>query len=312
MFITLMECALRLSGHQPKPLGWEQLLQMDSTITFHTKRIWTTPRIMSDSHSHPGSADKPQKKILFLGDPFVGQRSEFEGKTILSILGDLFQSENIGVQSFNVYVPGYGPEQEYSLMMESLLPKVRPDLIVWGYDVDDYHKLNKHPLYLRSNGSLRYIPAIFHGLYLQVVFYNSALKIFPNSRALRIFAHLLEKMSLTSIFVSGNNYEISLRINQMVDDFAQKGVPVLVVRAPNLWSISNIEESRKWRFFKDMGRLLPNFLDANEEFIRVTPDTPLKIDSVFESDGLLSQEGRRRYANIIFNYIERYSLLNKP
>ncbi len=310
--LLLMEAALRVFGYQLRPLRWDQLLKADPDIAIHPRRIWTSDRSLDGIRGPAESAAAPRKMILFLGDPFIGQPVRGGQKSIPEILKEKLGLEDAAV--YDVWVAGYGPEQEHSFVMESVLPRFRPDLIVWSFDDGDYKRMHSLSLYLRTKDSLEYLPAVFQGLYLQGVFHDTILNGFPGSRALNLIARSLEKMNMVSFFVAGNDNEITLLINRMVDDFAQRGVTVVAVRAPEHWAIARMDEYRKWRFFNNAGRLLPHFLDANEAIARSIAGAAKKKKkpALFESETVLSNEGRIYYADAISDYVAERGLLTNP
>ena len=97
------------------------------------------------------------KKVMGLGDSFTfGYGVEFE-KTYLSLLENLLNSLEDNSTTYKVYkygVPGYSIKEEY-LLSETLAPKVKPNLIMVGFDINDHTDCsNSWPKYRVKGGNL--------------------------------------------------------------------------------------------------------------------------------------------------------------
>lgn len=104
--------------------------------------------------------------ILMIGDSFTycGEVSHLD--TYPTILEKLFLDNGFNVNVINAGVPGYGPDQQLAYLRE-LLPKIKPDLVVWNIYENDITDSNYYCLFEEKNGELKDISAWRNNVYRQ-------------------------------------------------------------------------------------------------------------------------------------------------
>ncbi len=145
--------------------------------------------------------------IVMLGDSFVWGNTSFE-YTYPAQLQQILDDKDYYV--VNGGVSGYGTDQSYSFFIKRLLPRIKPDVVIWNININDVYDNVDRPLYTLDGNSLVPVPVWTTGVFLSS-FLASKMPdtVRSNSRLVHTILSALEKVRLHT-FIPSNSIEWSL------------------------------------------------------------------------------------------------------
>jgi len=162
-----IELALRIADYKPVlQSGW---LLGSSTRTLDDDLIVIPSRFLRPSfyERRPGT-----RAIVTLGDSFTEGYPVDGEDAYPAVLERMLTKEGLAVQVFNAGFGDSGPDQQLKLFERDLLPRLRPEVVVWSFYVNDLWDNVLKAVYDIDGNRLVPLPATHNWMYLRQLLYN--------------------------------------------------------------------------------------------------------------------------------------------
>ena len=221
-----------------------------------------------------------KKNIIILGDSFVLGNTTSE-ETFPFHLNKIIQSDHKQFQVLNAGISGHGTDQEYLFFVKNILPRIKPQILIWNVNENDVYDNIDRPLFDLKNNKLEKIPAWKSGFYLNAIFLSYLPDYFKNqSRAVNLISTNLSRLRLFHITEKDKTAwsikKINYEINEMQKLSKLNGFKLIIAISPNkaiaddlpakYKGLNNINEIKKT--LKDV-----EIIDQNEYFINFKSST---------------------------------------
>ncbi len=160
----------------------------------HDSRLYRTDSLGLRFNPLPLSPGGTAKTILMIGDSFTFGKGVTHEEAFPARVQSRLVSSGIDATVLNAGVPGYGIDQEYQYLMEELLPRYDPDVIVWNLNANDIDDTNKACLYVLQGNTLTKVSAKRNMLYMQGVVSKRLPGPVVRSRTFRFGIHALNTL----------------------------------------------------------------------------------------------------------------------
>ena len=240
--LFLIEILLRITNYQRKYSVWIWQGEERNSASLHywdlsDSRIYAAlPNVdmgeifHSDAFgfrysSHSGQLrDTTQKQnvIISVGDSFTFGHNVKPDDAYPAQLERLLRKSGLNVLVHNAGVLGYGADQEYSYIIDELIPGFHPDLIVWNVNINDIYDSNASCLYKESENGFLKLPGRFNSLYIQGYVFRHIPKKIYDTRLFDVILHILTLITHQQIFTVGCTQPAGNPDTVLFDAFSQK------------------------------------------------------------------------------------------
>ena len=175
LFLALIvaEGALRLAGHWPA-LSSEWMLESENRLV-DDDLISIDRRFLNDETYTPYQVEAPTKVIVALGDSYTQGVPVALTEGYPAVLEQVLQREAMDVRVMNAGLGDSGPDQQLGLFIKYVLPRVRPDVVVWQfYPNDSLDNASKALNTVTAGGALAPLDARTNWMYRRQRFYEDA------------------------------------------------------------------------------------------------------------------------------------------
>lgn len=305
--LVLMEIVLNVVGYKIKEHNWHKEVSQDfKGYDFTGERIYSIDKNLYNdggfryNPDHEGiKLDDPNfKKIVVVGDSVTFGVGASDNITYPAILERLLKNKGLkNVLVDNAGVSGYGVDQEFLYLRDDILPKVKPNFIIWAINVNDVYDSNSACLFKRKGNTFSQVPAYYNFLYLQGVADRRWPGFMLESKTYNLFISVMSKFFAGS--TGENRFTFGCTIRDMkdekkVNDLLYTKIEYLLFEANKLSVDSNtkiiltlvpfqsffnknISNDDLINFYSKMKKLLSSskfdFVDMNTEILKKVGDT---------------------------------------
>jgi hypothetical protein len=170
--------------------------------------------------------ETPDLTIIMVGDSFTygvgngfGVRHEVAYPARVEAI---LREKGIQAAVHNAGVPGYGPDQEFIYMKNTLIPEYKPDLIVWNLSANDVNDSNLTCLFREQNGMFHQISGRRNTLYLQGLLVKHAYRFLKDFSLYNLLLYAPNAVSNTDRFTFGCSYSEDQSEEILHDQFSRK------------------------------------------------------------------------------------------
>ena len=201
--LFLIELLMGVIGYKNKEHNWQWEVSPKFTGYFFDKeRIYSIDKNLYNDGGFRYSPDHKQfdlfddkfHKIVVLGDSVTFGVGVSENETYPYFLERQLKKNGIkDILVHNAGVSGYGVDQEFLYLRDDILPRIKPDLVVWSINVNDVYDSNSACLFTKKRDIFLQVPASYNFLYLQGLA-NRVLPTFVlESRIYNLFISVMSK-----------------------------------------------------------------------------------------------------------------------
>lgn len=318
--ILLIELFLNITKYQPKKIFWMWTSgnTEESWFTLDAKKIWSPrEKVFTKKLTNNVVSSEKNFKILLIGDSFIFGHGVKNSQTVGAYLQKFYPDK---ITILNAGALGYGIDQEYIFLKKTLIPSLKPDLIVWSINQNDFYDTKHRTLFILFRDKLVRFPAFFHGIYIQGLINTTIGKKFPKSLLLNILSYNLQGMNPAALLQKQSDQIVINKIKIMVKKIkADHGISVVVAQTPNQFYFSILRDTHQdlsknnRRYLNELGKELTYYFDAND-VIKENLNSPFEwtgFQNLFLNEtefpfGFkhLSPEGNYQYAKSIYQNIE--------
>ncbi len=321
--IFIIEIGLRVFRYKPE-------LERDFYLTSNWRvldkeTIMINPRFLKDDFYTSGDYDKT---IVTLGDSFTEGFPVGEGKTYPDVLKELLQIVGSRVNVINVGLGDSGTDQHLKLFTRYILPRLKPDVLIWSiYPNDVWDNMEKAVYTISDNNRLIPKDVSKSWLYRRQLIYDW----FPLSASMKQESYLLNillksteilKFSQIPQEYKGKSEEWGLKkilmaVEEMNRLAERHGFTVYyILIAPQALYLEEVD-SQKWKTYPTLiqYRRIEAMLHDRVDFINARFDNPYlrfetKAGNTMETPDIFAdgKRDRNRIGDRHFNEIG-YQLL---
>jgi lysophospholipase L1-like esterase len=133
--VLAAEGAIRIAGYWPAlSSGW--MLETETRLA-DDDLISIDRRFLDEAMYTPYQVAAPTKLIVALGDSYTQGVPVTIGEAYPAALEQILQRESMDVRVLNAGLGDSGPEQQIALFVKYVLPRVRPDVVLWQFYAND-------------------------------------------------------------------------------------------------------------------------------------------------------------------------------
>jgi lysophospholipase L1-like esterase len=363
VFLLLFSCALSLfliekllqfKHYQTTQIWWNAVGdQKGQKFILHSDRIWSLrPNThLEESFGNDASVKKShttdengfrlnsENKNLFsfpytimvVGDSYTYGHGVNDNETVTAFLQQKLKESGIQVNVINAGVQGYNPPQEYLYLKKEIIPRFKPQLIIWNISVNDLEDMKDKSLFFFSDHHLIALPAWLQGIYIEGLLQKTIGRFFNHSLAYNLLLSTLDHFGPIIIFHHPTYEENFRKIRVMVQDISKQHPNMLVTYIPAQWYFvdnfamdlkSDLERQKV--MLDSLSQNSSYFLDGNEAItvLEKQKDKDVVVDpSLFldETGDLhtrygykhLSVHGNEQFAVILHDYILAHHLIQQ-
>ncbi len=220
-------------------------------------------------------------RIIAVGDSFTFGHGLNESEAYPDLLERNIQNQYKikTIEVLNAGVPGYGPDQEYSLIINKLI-EYNPDLIIWNLTSYDYYDMTfavPSIFSIDNKGKLITLDARKNWLYIQDKLLIYTPKIIKNTYLFDFSVSQLSHLSLLSGRPNINAEQLTnwayTKLIEQIDDVnkisQKRGFKLLITRLPTKAEFNNNSP----KIFNTIFTKLSNYLhDNNISYIDLSDD----------------------------------------
>lgn len=351
--LLLIEKVLQTIQYQPKELWWQWDEYEKQKFDIDTHRIWKlNPNRKISEHFGP-NPDEYQihttdnfgfrtnsfqkhaytddvSKIVVLGDSYTYGHAVSDDQAIPSYLQDEVNKHGQDMLVINAGVQGYNPDQEYIYLTEEILPKIKPDVVIWNISFNDLIDMRTHSLHHLQGQSLIRLPGWTNGIYTQGLLHKIFMHLKPElnkSLTANLFFSVLQRVNVVNL-LEQSSYELSEeKIERMITALERKHIKLVVTLVPVEWAFNknyvfeNDENLNLWREYFILGKLKkvsPYFLDGNAPLFDIQQQACVNFfldesydGSTHEGYRHLSPAGNQEFARALYSYLDIHQFLQK-
>lgn len=143
--VLVVEVAMRVAGYYPR-LSMPDLLRSEARRYAVPDRsvIMIKPAFLSDDHYEVNSG---RTKIVALGDSFTASFPVAAVDSYPNIMAQVLRERGCNVDVIDMGMGNSGPDQHLYLMKNHVLPRLRPDLVVWQFYRNDIGDNQRQAVY---------------------------------------------------------------------------------------------------------------------------------------------------------------------
>lgn len=232
-----------------------------------------------------------KKTIMVFGDSFVYGYKMNDNETFPSVTQKILDSRNIPIDIINAGVPGYGPDQTYEYIRETIRI-YKPNTIVWFINVNDIRDSNYACLYTKNIfGNYMRLPIYLQTLYLQGIIVKKSPDFIRTSPIINIamqsLQHGPERRTIGCTIdendprtLSRGIDKLAYFINALKTETRDKQIQVRYVLLPAEYyfsttlSSNDSQEMKTYYALRDLlAKTTTSFVDMNEAFAtHMAPD----------------------------------------
>lgn len=165
--ILLVEFGLRVFGYKPELRDSYYLTE--NWFVLDSNTIMILPHLLSnDYYSDVENADKV---IVSMGDSFTEGYPVSLDQSYPSVLEKLLSAKK-KVKVINAGLGNSGPDRQLRLFKEYILPKLKPDIVIWSFYPNDIWDNVTSPSYGLNKGKLVALRGEKNWLYIRQIIYD--------------------------------------------------------------------------------------------------------------------------------------------
>ncbi len=255
--LTFLEIVLRISpANFPIGKPWQNsgYYTLDSNRIYRIKANQQTSKsAISDkdgfrfnpSHKKVGSN---QQRIAMVGDSFTYGHGVLHHQTYPFFLEKKLNSLGYDIWVDNAGVPGYGPDQEFVYLKEEIIPKIRPDFIIWNLSLNDEFDSNEACLFRKHRDTYYQLSGRLNSLYFTQYYPPLLPKIIRESKLLSFLLSLFpERYTLgctQNKKISGEEFaeKLNFLLNEVKVLLSSSNAQLLVTIIPDKHILSGAQE----------------------------------------------------------------------
>lgn len=237
IMLIFCEFFLRWSGYSPSSYSWEWAI--NGYFLPNPERIYSLSKNAQRKQQHDESTDnhgfrfdskdnnllKAKTTIFMFGDSFVYGHGMSDEETFPFLTQNNLLQLGWDVDIVNSGVPGYGFDQTYLYIHDSM-KRYKPTIVIWNINVNDITDANEACLFIPLNKSYFQIPAWLQTLYLQGIIVRKAPRIIRDSYLVNVILKTMEhghgRYTLGCTLAENNQNEITQRGIDKLQHFMNK------------------------------------------------------------------------------------------
>lgn len=175
------------------------------------------------------------KNIVFLGDSFTWGHGVEKEETYPSHFQKIVNEKGSDVKAINAGLPGYGTDQQLIYFEEIILSKIKPHIVVWNINENDWINNNQTCLFSVKNNKLIKQSARKNTLYLLIWIYQHTPSSILDSK---LYWFLFNKIPNRYTFGCTKNFqdtdETPIHLNTELIKHINKKLTLQLIRMKNL------------------------------------------------------------------------------
>jgi hypothetical protein len=235
-------------------------------------------------------------KIVFIGDSFTFGAFVDEEDSYPAQIEQILQASNSAISAYNAGVPGYGTDQTYFYLTEHVLKNVSPDILVWGFHINDIEDNETAPIYAIHDEKLVRQPLFWHYLFLKLRIDNSPLpRVIKESLLLNLLLNKLKNAQTNNMDLSDSTYreyaqkKLRLQLDSVNELARENDFKLLFVLMPNQPLLSEQPgewDTRNYQIISEVLDEYSNFVNIPEIINQNKPDVLGASSTSIDTDDL--------------------------
>lgn len=167
--LVAVDLLLRAIEYSP-PISQPWHLELPRARVPHEALILVNPSLLKEDHyaTSPG-----METIVTLGDSFTEGYPVRSSNAYPAVMERLLEARKCRTRVINAGIGATGPDQHLRLLSEVVLPRVKPDVVVWQLYENDILDNVRQAVYGIERGALEPWTARGHWMYQRRVFYDA-------------------------------------------------------------------------------------------------------------------------------------------